>query len=59
MTVILPASAGGIFAGWAFDRFGGYQLAYASFAGLNLLVFAVIFLLRRETTRSAAYTAAP
>lgn len=59
MTAMLPASAGGIFAGWAFDRFGSYDLAYGTFAGLNLFVFAVIFLLRRETARSSAYTAAP
>ena len=59
MTVLLPASAGGIYAGYCFDRFGSYDVAYASFAGLNLLVFALLFALRREAARAAAYTAAP
>jgi MFS family permease len=59
MTVLLPASAGGIFAGWVFDRFGNYDMAYGTFAVLNLFVFATIFLLRREAPRSAAYTASP
>jgi sugar phosphate permease len=59
MTVLLPASTGGIFAGWSFDRFGSYDLAYAAFGALNLLVFVSLFLLRRERAGAAAYTAAP
>ncbi|MBW2267467.1 MAG: MFS transporter [Deltaproteobacteria bacterium] len=59
MTVILPASAGGIFAGWVFDRFGSYDSGYATFAVLNLVVLATLFALRPERTATSSYTAVP
>lgn len=50
MVVLLPASAGGIFAGWCFDRTGSYDAAFLTFAVLNTGVLASLFLLRRERT---------
>ena len=51
MTVLLPASAGPAFAHWCFDRFGNYETAFEVFAGMNVVVFASLFLLRRESGR--------
>jgi predicted MFS family arabinose efflux permease len=49
MVVLWPAgSLGEIFAGFCFDRFGSYDLAFRSYAGLNALVFAGLFWLRDE-----------
>ncbi len=48
MTVLLPASVGPAFAHWCFDRFGSYDAAFGAFAAMNVLVFASLFLLRRE-----------
>jgi predicted MFS family arabinose efflux permease len=50
MVVLAPAGTlGGIFAGWCFDAAGSYQLAFQVFAAINLLVFASLFWLRRES----------
>ncbi len=52
MTVLAPAgSLGSILAGWSFDRLGSYAPAFRGFAALNLVVFASLFLLRREKGR--------
>lgn len=59
MTVLLPASMGGIFAGWIFDRFGSYDVAYGSFAALNVVVLISLAFVRRELPAGASYTAAP
>lgn len=41
------------FAGWVFDTFGNYDLAFAIFCGLQVLSAAAILLLRQATNRSA------
>ena len=46
--MLLPASAGPAFAHWCFDRFGNYETAFEVFAGMNVVVFASLFLLRQE-----------
>jgi predicted MFS family arabinose efflux permease len=49
MVVLAPAgSLGGIFAGFVFDRFGSYDMAFQTYAVVNAVVFASLFLLRRE-----------
>ena len=49
MMLTLPAGAlGSIFAASIFDRLGTYELAFLSFAVLNGLAFAALFLLRDE-----------
>ncbi len=52
MIALFPGGAlGPIFAGYCFDRFGSYELAFTSFAVLNGLALAALFFVRRETDR--------
>ncbi len=56
MLALAPGGAlGPIFAGFVHDRTGSYDLAFATFAVLNLLAVGALFLLRDERAR---YTAA-
>jgi MFS family permease len=52
MITLFPGGAlGPIFAGAVFDRLGSYQLAFGTFAFLNLLALLALFGLRRESGR--------
>jgi cyanate permease len=52
MITLFPGGAlGPIFAGAVFDRLGSYQLAFGTFALLNLLALLALFGLRRESGR--------
>ena len=49
MMVLAPAGTlGSVLAGWCYDTTGSYDAAFQLFAVVNLLVFAALFLLRRE-----------
>jgi len=49
MVVLAPAGTlGGVFSGFCFDRFGSYDVAFQTFAIVNVLVFGSLFLLRPE-----------
>ncbi len=54
LMIALPAGGilGPIFAGYAFDRLGGYELAFTTFAVLNLLALGLLALVRRETPQT-------
>ena len=51
LMLALPAGGilGPVFAGYAFDRLGSYELAFATFAVLNVLALGLLVFLRRET----------
>jgi MFS family permease len=58
MITLFPGGAlGPIFAGAVFDRLGSYQLAFGTFALLNLLALLALFGLRRESGRPALASA--
>jgi cyanate permease len=58
MITLFPGGAlGPIFAGAVFDRLGSYQLAFGTFAFLNLLALLALFGLRRESGRPALASA--
>jgi predicted MFS family arabinose efflux permease len=49
MVVLAPAgSLGGIYAGAVHDRLGSYDAAFQTYAAVNAVIFASLFLLRRE-----------
>ncbi len=49
MLALFPGGGfGPLFAATVHDRTGSYELAFAVFAGMNLIAFASLFLLRRE-----------
>jgi MFS family permease len=53
MLALFPGGGfGPLFAATAHDRTGSYDAAFAVFAGLNLVAFASVFLLRREGARA-------
>ena len=53
MMLALPAGAiGSIYAASIFDRLGSYEIAFGSFALLNVLAFVALFFLRDERTTS-------
>jgi MFS family permease len=58
VTLFLGGASGPIFAGWAHDRFGSYDLAFGCFAALNAAALLGLTLLRREAA-SASIRARP
>lgn len=55
MVVLAPAGTlGSVFAGWSFDTFGSYDVAFGTFAVVNVVAFASLFLVRRETAPVAS-----
>ena len=55
MLALFPGGGfGPLFAATLHDRTGSYDAAFAVFAGMNLLAFASLFLLRREGARGAS-----
>jgi cyanate permease len=53
MVALLPGGVlGPLFAAAIHERFGSYDLAFATFAALNALAFAALLLVRRELPRA-------
>ncbi len=54
LMIALPAGGilGPIFAGYTFDRLGSYEIAFTTFAVLNLLALGLLALVRRETSQT-------
>lgn len=60
LLVLLPGGvAGPIFAGFAFDNLGGYHVAFATFAVLNVCALAALALLRPLDSDRGTTVAAP
>ena len=58
MLGLLPGGAlGPLFAGAVYDRFGSYDVAFQTFAALNLLSFLALFLVRDERARRRSLSA--
>ena len=53
MLALLPGGVlGPIFASAIHDRFGSYEIAFATFAAMNLAAVAALFFLREERARA-------
>ncbi|MGH7859006.1 MAG: hypothetical protein ACREQY_16895, partial [Candidatus Binatia bacterium] len=59
MLMLLPGGVlGPVFAGYAFDAFGSYRIAFTSFALLNVVAVAALALLRPVTMNRLRLAAA-